>query len=124
MREEAARAAAVKSNASNAASKNPHPEAEQLTISVGEQTDETAAVAETQSENAAQSGTEITPPPPVAGTVSPASSQDTPPAQDPFINPPKAKRFKASFVVIGSRDEILSVRQFMIDNNIHFEKGA
>ena len=57
MREEAAREAAVKADAANTA-ENPHPEAEQLTISIGEQKDEASAAAETQSGNAAQNLTD------------------------------------------------------------------
>ena len=45
-------------------------------------------------------------------------------AQDPFANSPKPKRYKASFTVIGSMEEIQAVKKFMVDNNIHFEKGA
>ena len=47
-----------------------------------------------------------------------------PSAQDPFINPPKPKRYKASFTVTGTMDEILSVKQFLVDNGIKFEKGV
>lgn len=58
--------------------------------------------------------------------IPPASGSDTsaPPAQDPFITPPKAKQYKASFTVYGTRDQILSVRKFMIDHGIKFEKGV
>ena len=53
------------------------------------------------------------------GSVPPAV-----PAQDPFINPPREKQYKASFTVYGTKSEILSVRQFMLDHGIRFEKGV
>ena len=46
------------------------------------------------------------------------------PAQDPFANPPKEKRYKASFTVIDTMDKILAVKKFMVENGIHFEKGV
>ena len=46
------------------------------------------------------------------------------PAQDPFANPPKEKRYKASFTVVGSMNQILAVKKFMAENGIHFEKGV
>ena len=46
------------------------------------------------------------------------------PAQDPFVNPPKEKRYKASFTVVGSMNQILAVKKFMVENGIHFEKGV
>ena len=46
------------------------------------------------------------------------------PAQDPFVNPPKEKRYKASFTVIDTMDKILAVKKFMVENGIHFEKGV
>lgn len=46
------------------------------------------------------------------------------PAQDPFVNPSKEKRYKASFTVVGSMNQILAVKNFMVENGIHFEKGV
>ena len=46
------------------------------------------------------------------------------PAQDPFANPPKEKRYKASFTVVDTMDKILAVKKFMVDNGVHFEKGV
>ena len=46
------------------------------------------------------------------------------PAQNPFVNPPKEKRYKASFTVVGSMNQILAVKKFMVENGIHFEKGV
>ena len=61
--------------------------------------------------------------PPQMGTKTENSyPQAAPPAQDPFINQPKPKQYKASFMVYGTKEEILSVRQFMIDHKIRFGK--
>lgn len=49
--------------------------------------------------------------------------QDFPKAQDPFTSQIKPKRYKASFTVYGTRDEIMAVRQYMIDNKIQFGKA-
>ena len=46
------------------------------------------------------------------------------PAQNPFANPPKEKRYKASFTVVDTMDKILAVKKFMVDNGVHFEKGV
>ena len=45
-------------------------------------------------------------------------------AQDPFAIPPKEKRYKASFTVVGAMNQILAVKNFMLENGIHFEKGV
>lgn len=50
------------------------------------------------------------------------SVHDVPPAQDPFSNQPKPKQYKASFIIYGSMEEIMAVRQFMIDRKIRFGK--
>ena len=46
------------------------------------------------------------------------------PAQNPFANPPKEKRYKASFTVVDTMDKILAVKKFMVENGVHFEKGV
>ena len=63
-------------------------------------------------------------PPVETDAASTGVTRNIPPAQDPFINPPKEKRYKASFTVYGSKDQILAVRQFMLENHIEFKKGV
>lgn len=62
---------------------------------------------------------------PAEGASQPPTSpgQDFPKAQDPFTIQQKPKRYKASFTVYGTRDEIMAVRQFMIDHKIQFGKA-
>ena len=63
-------------------------------------------------------------PPVETDAASTGVTRNIPPAQDPFINPPKEKRYKASFTVYGSKNQILAVRQFMLENHIEFKKGV
>ncbi|MBR1497755.1 MAG: DUF1351 domain-containing protein [Oscillospiraceae bacterium] len=75
-------------------------------------------VDETENPPAKTSDSENTPPEQPHHDAPPAD----PPAEDPFINRPKPKQYKASFTVYGTKDEIMSVRQYMIDRNIRFGK--
>ena len=43
-----------------------------------------------------------------------------PEAQDPFVA--RKKLFKSSFTIYGTREEIMSVRQYMVERNIRFER--
>ena len=65
----------------------------------------------------------VTPSTPQQSTM-PENSQSraVPPAQEPFTPQPKPKQYKASFMVYGTKEEIFSVRQFMMDHNIRFGK--
>lgn len=78
----------------------------------------TSPVDETKNPAAKTSDSENTPPEQPHHDAPPTD----PPARDPFINQPKPKQYKASFTVYGTRDEIMSVRQYMIDRNIRFGK--
>ena len=78
-----------------------------------------AAEPERQEQPEPQSATEHSPNS-AAPAASPVASASAPSA--PFINPPKEKQYKASFTVYGTRDQIMSVRQYMLDNGIRFEK--
>ena len=80
--------------------------------------------AETISPPSTSTAGAISPPPTAAGPAHSGAVQDAPSAQDPFIHPPKEKQYKASFTVYGTRDQILSVRQFLLDHGIRFEKGV
>lgn len=41
---------------------------------------------------------------------------------DPFAPQESPKQYKASFTVYGTKDQIMAVKQFMVDNNIQFGK--
>lgn len=41
---------------------------------------------------------------------------------DPFAPQESQKQYKASFTVYGTKDQIMAVKQFMVDNNIKFGK--
>lgn len=47
---------------------------------------------------------------------------DTAAVSDPFAPQESQKQYKASFTVYGTKDQIMAVRQFMVDNNIKFGK--
>lgn len=51
--------------------------------------------------------------------ASPESNTD---AVDPFTPKDEVKMFKASFTVYGTREQIMTLKQYMIDNNIKFGK--
>lgn len=68
-----------------------------------------------------------TAPVPTEGVQEPGREVVAPPAgdtavTDPFDPQEDTKQYKASFTIFGTKDQIMAVKQYMVDNNIRFGK--